>query len=269
MSEVGDQKCCFPFLLPTSYFLLWIVQQILGIRFFGGSATEAVAQAIAGGGLIVAPSGTCFTRLQRDEIYRRAITGADLALPDSGFMVLLWRFLRGRRIPRISGLAYLKRLLAGPDLRFAGSTMWILPHNTAREKTVAALARDGFAMSEADFYIAPLYGRDVEDHALLALIKERRPGHVVIALSGGVQEKLGFYLRENCGYRPAIHCIGAALGFVAGYQIAIPDWADRLYLGWLLRLLSQPRKFLPRALNALALPGLIMRYGENMPPLKT
>jgi UDP-N-acetyl-D-mannosaminuronic acid transferase (WecB/TagA/CpsF family) len=245
------------------------VQQILGIRFFDGSATEAVAQATAGGGLIVAPSGTCFTRLQRDEIYRRAISGADIALPDSGFMVLLWRFLRGRRITRISGLAYLRRLLARPDLRSAGSAIWILPNDTAREKTIAALAREGFVISETDFYIAPWYGRDVEDRALLASIKTRRPRHVVIALSGGVQEKLGFYLRENCGYRPAIHCIGAALGFITGYQVAIPNWADRLYLGWLLRLLSQPRKFLPRAFNALALPGLMMRYGENMPPLKT
>ena len=90
---------------------------------------------------------------------------------------------------------------------------------------------------------------------------------MIIALSGGVQEKLGFYLRENTGYRPALHCIGAALGFITGYQIAIPGWADRLYLGWLLRLVSQPRKFLPRALNAAVLPGMIIRYGENLPPL--
>jgi UDP-N-acetyl-D-mannosaminuronic acid transferase (WecB/TagA/CpsF family) len=242
--------------------------RILGIDFFDGGVAQAVDCALSRGGLVVAPSGTCFTRLQHDEIYRRAIAGADLALPDSGFMVLLWRFLRGRRIARISGLAYLKRLLASAALRSAGSTMWILPGNPAREKTFAALSRDGFAMSEADFYIAPLYGCQVEDHALLALIQARRPSHVVIALSGGVQEKLGFHLREHCGYRPAIHCIGAALGFVAGYQIAIPDWADRLYLGWLLRLLSQPRKFFPRALNALALPGLILRYGEKMPRLK-
>lgn len=242
--------------------------RILGIDFFDGSIAQAVDCALSRGGLIVAPSGTCFTRLQHDETYRRAITGADLALPDSGFMVLLWRFLRGRRIGRISGLAYLKQLLAGPDLRSAGSTMWILPDNPAREKTIAALRRDGFAANEADFCVAPLYGREVEDPALLSAIRARRPRQVVIALSGGVQEKLGLYLRENAGYRPAIHCIGAALGFITGYQIAIPDWADRLYLGWLLRLLSQPRKFLPRALNALALPGLIIRCGENLPPAK-
>jgi len=243
-------------------------QKLLGIRFFDGNVAEAVDQAIANGGLIVAPSGTCFTRLQQDETYRHAMISADLALPDSGFMVLLWHLLHCRRITRISGLTYLKELLARLDLRSAGSTVWVLPNAGAREKTVAALARDGFSISETDCYVAPMYGREPEDEALLAFLAARRPRHIVIALSGGVQEKLGFHVREQCGYRPAIHCIGAALGFVAGYQIAIPDWADRLYLGWLLRLLSQPGKFLPRALNALALPGLIMKCGEKLPPMK-
>jgi len=82
--------------------------RILDLDFFDGSVASAVDRALEHRGLIVAPSGTCFGRLQRDEIYRRAMTHADLVLPDSGFMVLHWRVLRGKRITRISGLAYLK-----------------------------------------------------------------------------------------------------------------------------------------------------------------
>ena len=70
-------------------------EQILGIRFFKGTANEAVMQMSQNGGLLVAPSGTCFERFLEDENYRRAITTADAALPDSGLMVLLWRRLRG------------------------------------------------------------------------------------------------------------------------------------------------------------------------------
>lgn len=242
--------------------------RILGLNFFEGSADAAVDRALDCRGLIVAPSGTCFGRLQGDEIYRRAMTSADVVLPDSGLMVLLWRLLRGRRLTRISGLAYLKRLLTKPDLRAAGSTAWVLPDDDALQHTIASLTGDGIAITNDDCYVAPLYGVEVKDDALLAFLEPRRPGHIVIALSGGVQEKLGSYLRGQCSWRPAIHCVGAALGFVAGYQVAIPEWADRLYLGWLLRLLTQPRKFLPRALDALALPGLITRYGENLPALK-
>jgi len=241
-------------------------QQILGLRFFDGTVAEAVEQALDRPGLVVAPSGTCFTRLTEDVRYRRAVCEADLVLPDSGFMVLLWRLLRGRRIARISGLAYLKEMLARPELTHRMATFWILPNDAARKKTEAWLTARAFAATPDDFYVAPMYGPLVEDRVLLSLIESRRPRHIIVALSGGVQEKLGFFLRENAGYRPAIHCIGGALGFVTGYQTAIPDWADRLYLGWLLRLLSNPRRFLPRAMNALALPHLIIKHGEQMPP---
>ena len=116
--------------------------------------------------------------------------------------------------------------------------------------------------------MAPIFGSEVADPVLVDRIQSSQAGHIVIALSGGVQEKLGFYLREKCAHRPAIHCIGAALGFITGYQVAIPTWADRFYLGWLLRLLANPRKFLPRAMSAFALPRLILRYGEVLPPVK-
>lgn len=244
-------------------------QQILGLRFFDGTVTEAVEHALDRPGLVVAPSGTCFNRLTEDTRYRRAVCEADLVLPDSGFMVLLWRILRARRIGRISGLAYLKELLARPELRQRMATFWILPNEVAREKTESWLAAHEFAATRDDLYVAPIYGPLVEDRTVLSLIESRRPRHVIIALSGGVQEKLGFFLRENAGYRPAIHCIGGALGFVSGYQTAIPEWADRFYLGWLLRLFAQPRLFVPRLWTARTLPWLIFKYGEKLPELRT
>ena len=92
---------------------------------------------------------------------------------------------------------------------------------------------------------------------------------MVVGIGGGVQEKLGFFLKENLRARPAIHCIGAALGFLTGDQPPIPMWADRFYLGWLLRLLRQPRVFGPRYLSALKLPWLLLRYRQEMPPLQS
>ena len=110
--------------------------------------------------------------------------------------------------------------------------------------------------------------RSVEDRDLLALIEQHRAADVIIAIGSGAQEKLGFYLRENLSYRPAIHCIGAALGFLTGDQISIPDWADRFYLGWLWRLVAQPSIFIPRLSRALELPWLIWKYGEKLPPMR-
>ena len=83
-----------------------------------------------------------------------------------------------------------------------------------------------------------------------------------------MQDKLGSYLKQNCGYRPGIYCIGAAPGFVTGDQVRIPMWADRFYLGWIFRVFAQPRVFIPRFWSARKLPWLVSKYGKEMPELR-
>jgi exopolysaccharide biosynthesis WecB/TagA/CpsF family protein len=243
-------------------------RQILGIRFFNGDVDEAIARISEHGGFLVAPSGTCFGRLREDEMYRRAIVSADVAIADSALMVVLWRLLRRENVQRISGLRYLKHLLARLKNKGASDLFWVLPSERARQKLSDWSRRAAFPIKVENCYIAPRYGLEIEERNLLALAQQNRPAHVVIAIGSRAQEKLGYYLRENLSYRPAIHCIGAALGFVTGDQPAIPDWADRLYLGWLWRLVAQPRIFIPRLSRAVELPWLIWKYGETLPPLR-
>src|SRR5215471_12058826 len=242
--------------------------QILGIRFFNGDVDEAVASMFQHGGFLVAPSGTCFARLREDEMYRRAVLAADLAIADSGLMVLLWRLLKGEKIERISGLKYLKHLLGRLKGESNGEVLWVLPSEAARRRLFHWSRREAFPVPTETCYVAPRYGLQVDDQNLLALAEQRRPAHVIIAIGSGVQEKLGHYLRENLSYRPSIHCIGAALGFVTGEQVAIPDWADRFHLGWLLRLITQPHRFIPRLTRGLELPWLIWKYEEELPPMR-
>jgi N-acetylglucosaminyldiphosphoundecaprenol N-acetyl-beta-D-mannosaminyltransferase len=243
-------------------------QQILGLRFFNGDVDEAVAFMQRHGGYLVAPSGTCFARLREDEPYRRAMLSADMAIADSGLMVLTWRLLRRRKIRRISGLRYLRQLLAKLKDEQNTEIFWVLPSKRARLKLLDWSQRKAFAVKADHCYVAPHYGSEIEDRHLVARVEERRPAHVVIAIGSGPQEKLGYYLRKNLSYRPSIHCTGAALGFVTGDQIAIPDWVDRFFLGWFLRLMAQPLRFIPRLMRGFELPWLIWKYGEKMPPLR-
>jgi exopolysaccharide biosynthesis WecB/TagA/CpsF family protein len=249
--------------------LMTPTQQILGLRFFNGDVDEAVAFMHRHGGYLVAPSGTCFARLREDEPYRRAMLSADLAIADSGLMVLTWRLLRREKIRRISGLKYLKRLLDKLEREASARVFWILPGTRARQKLLDCFRSEAFSVKSEDCYVAPRYGLEVDDRHLLARIEKYGPTHVVIAIGSGPQEKLGHYLRENLSYRPTIHCTGAALGFITGEQIAIPDWADRFYLGWLVRLFSEPRRFIPRLWNAPKLPWMIARYGSALPPMRS
>lgn len=242
--------------------------QILGVRFYNGSGDAAAEQMCRTGGYVVVPSAPALVNIQYDEEYRRALVEADMAIADSGMMVLLWKHLQGGRITRISGLAYLRALLARGELRSPGATFLVLPNHEAAEKAVGWLRAQGFEISAADCYIAPQYGRVVEDGELLGRVSERAPQHIIVGIGGGTQEKLGAYLREQLPFRPAVHCIGAALGFLTGDQKPIPGWADRLYLGWLLRLARDPRRYLRRFWVAHELPGMIRRYGPELPPLK-
>lgn len=243
-------------------------RQILGIQFFNGDVDEAVQWMLRHGGFLVAPSGTCFARLREDERYRRAILAADLAIADSGLMVVLCRLFRHETLQRNSGLKYLKHLLAALKGAGTGEILWIVPSLDARQKLLDWSRAEALPIAGEDCYVAPHYGLEVADPSLIALIERRRPAQVIIGIGSGAQEKLGHYLRENLSYRPAIHCIGAALGFLTGDQIAIPDWVDRVFLGWLWRLFAQPRTFVPRLSRGLELPWLLLKYGEALPPMR-
>ncbi len=343
------------FLLSTFYFspstLPLPSHRILGLDFFGGTSREAVAEITRTGGLLVAPAAPSMINLCRDPDYRRALLASDLAIADSGFMVLLWKLFTGERVPRISGLEHVKRLLEHESVREPGAVLWVVATETSRQKLQAFLAGGTTSVSSVDqisgstessptdrpqedrrqkreiggqttgegsfqsgertrlacsdrrpadqhagseetieaaesspqrdavastrgrarspeIYIAPRYSRPVADEALLTLVRQERPRHIVIAVGGGIQDQLGLYLLENLDYRPAIHCIGAAIGFLTGDQVRIPNWADKYYVGWLLRSFAQPRVFIPRFWSARRLPALIAKYRDRLPPLE-
>jgi UDP-N-acetyl-D-mannosaminuronic acid transferase (WecB/TagA/CpsF family) len=242
-------------------------RRILGVRFYVGSPEKA-AQIGLGGGLVVVPAAPALVDLTHDRAYREALTNADLAITDSGLMVLVWQFMKSERITRLSGLEYLRIILKAPALRAPGSVLWVLPTPASRDRTINWLREQGFPTRPEDCYVAPLYAPDkVADPTLLELINTRRPAHIVVGLGGGVQEKLGYYLRQHAAYRPAIHCIGAAIGFLTGDQVPIPVWADYLILGWLFRCWSEPRKFGPRYWKARRLVPLMFKYRERLPDL--
>lgn len=242
---------------------------ILGVRFFIGDAPEAV-EIGARGGLVVVPAAPALLELERDYHYREALLDADLAITDSGFLVLLWRLLTGEKIHRVSGLEYLKLLLARPDLKNAGSTFWVMPSEASLKRNLAWLQSQGYPVTTEDCYLAPKYAKGaIADERLRELVDERRPRHVVICVGGGVQEKLGHYLKQHASGQPAIHCVGAAIGFLTGDQVRIPDWADQWVLGWLFRCISEPKRFVPRYARALALSRLLFRFGRKMPDLMT
>ncbi len=241
--------------------------RILGIDFFSGSAQDAIAT-LRQGGLLVVPAAPALKDIDRNPGYREALLGADLALADSAFMVLIWNRLQAESIRRLSGLEYLRELLLQQDVRQPGNTLWIMASAESSQRNLAWLGEQGIDVPEENVYIAPLYGNVIEDNRLVKQLNQIRPQHVIVTVGGGTQERLGLYLKRNLSYLPAIHCIGAAIAFLSGDQVFIPMWADKLYLGWLFRCLSEPRRYFPRYWAARKLFSLMLRYRSDLPALK-
>ena len=240
--------------------------QILGIKFFSGTVEEAVER-MSGGGLLVVPAAPALKELEHNVQYREALLGADLAITDSAFMVLTWNVLQGDSLRRLSGLKYLRYLLETEGMRRPGNCVWIMAGVQSSKRNLEYLGQEGIEIPEECVYLAPRYGAQIVDTELLTLLERVRPEHVVVTLGGGTQERLGLYLKKNLSYLPAIHCIGAAIAFLSGDQVHIPNWADRLYLGWLVRSVSNPKLYVPRYWDARKLFDLIRRYRHRLPVL--
>lgn len=230
---------------------------------------DAVARMMRGG-LLVIPAAPALREMERDADYREALVEADLAIPDSAFMVLLWNLLDHDWLKRISGLEYLRCLLRSEAIRRAGSCVWVMPNAASAVCNREWLSRHGIELPMEYIYQAPIYGgvgARVHDAALVEVLERLRPQHVILTVGGGTQEKLGLYLKRQLSYSPAIHCVGAAIAFLSGDQVRIPAWADHLYLGWLFRCFSQPTRYIPRYWEARKLFSMMRRYRDRLPRL--
>lgn len=251
--------------------------KILGIQFFT-TRDELMPALHKSGGLVAVPSGPGLALdLVQIPVYRRALLESDFVIPDSGYMVIIWNLIHVFQpkfwMKRYSGLGLIRDLLDQDDLRGEAATFWIMPSDTDTDINLRWLKENALPkVTRDDCYVAPYYratlGPDgrVEDADLLKILQSRRPKYIFINIGSGVQEQLGLYLKENLDFKPAILCTGAAIAFLTGAQASIPPWADRYFMGWLLRIIQDPKRFGIRYWKALRLFQLMVRYGKTLPP---
>lgn len=240
--------------------------RILGIDFYNDSFERALAEAHASGGLFLAPSGPGLAELGKNPHYDRALREAEVNLIDSGYLALLWQKRTGQSLQRHSGLKFIKALIEDPKFRSNAKQLWVMPTEKDIRITADYLSRHGITLGSENFCEAPYYtAPKVTDEALLARIREQSPQYIILAIAGGKQEILGHWLREQLEYKPAIVCIGAAIAFLSGQQANIPRWADRMYFGWLFRILTDPKTFIPRYWKARKLKRILKEHGTAAP----
>ena len=163
-------------------------ETILGIRFFIGTAQDAIDEISREGGLVALPAAPALKNLARDNQYRDALLGADFAIADSALMVLLWNVMQHARISKLSGLKYLRALIEQADLRQSENSFWVMPSPEAALRNATWLRGKSVPVVDDSIYIAPIYGAVIRDLELLERLELRRPRHIVLGIGGGTQE---------------------------------------------------------------------------------
>ena len=230
------------------------IVHFLGIPFWDGKAAELLQQADETGGSLTVPSAPSLAQAHKDPALLRAYQESTYAVVDGGYIALILRFVVGRPIRRISGLQLIERLFIDDKKAIdskARKILWVVPNEEEQSRIEKLLSTLGFDSEKQRFYAAPFYRNDAEfqDHSLAEEIDRFEANWVILCIGGGRQEKLAYWLSGKhalCKRSPAVLCTGAAIAFFTGGQASIPKWADRLYLGWLFRIVENPKLYFPR-----------------------
>ena len=198
--------------------------------------------------LICAPSGPGLSDLENDIEYKNALNNSDVNILDSGIFVILLRLekIKGNKY---SGYLFFKDILYYMVKNNINNYLFIDPSVEESNKNKEYMKV--FIPSIIKPYIAPFYKNNTNDYKLLHLIKKTKPRVIVINLGGGIQERLGAFIKKNIDYSAIIECTGAAVSFFTKSQAPINNFVDKYFMGWLWRCFYNPRVFVPRYFKAI------------------
>jgi len=228
---------------------------LFNISFINGNYEEAFSR-LKQGEFMVVPSGPGLATIDKDKKYWDALKGANFAIPDSGFMIILARIFYGYKIKKLSGPKFFRKFINEKILHEKGMLFSVDPNDYESEKNRKYLNEKRIPITSEYQYVAPIYDKnEITDSKLIRILEslEVRPKFLLLNLAGGVQERLGYYIKNNLSYKLGIICTGAAIAFETGSQAKLPKWVDELYLGWLARIIQAPKEFSMRFLKAFRL----------------
>ena len=144
-------------------------------------------------------------------------------------MVILARLFFGFKIKKLSGPKFLRSFLKEDVL--TGENVLFSVDPSYKESIInnKFLNDIGIPIINQEHYIAPIYDKsNIHDPILINILESLKvkPKFLLINLGGGVQERLGFYVKNNLSYKIGIICTGAAIAFETGSQAKLPKWMD-------------------------------------------
>jgi N-acetylglucosaminyldiphosphoundecaprenol N-acetyl-beta-D-mannosaminyltransferase len=230
-----------------------------GIKFLNLSARD-FPNIINKKGLFVFPAAPALINIEKDRIYKNALKNSDIVFFDSGYFVILL-LLKGIIVKKFSGLKFFDLFINYNQIK--KNKIFLIDPDFKNSKINKKLFnQNGF--KNIKNYVAPVYNKNFNDQKLLNKIIKFKPRYIFINLGGGIQEKLGLFLKIKLSKLTTIICTGAAISFFTGQQARIPYYIDKIYLGWLFRILYNPKIFLKRYLNAFKFFKIFFKHMDNI-----
>ena len=221
-----------------------------GIKFYNYNFAK-IFTIIDEGGYLVAPAASALTSISSNKTYHESLIQSDVAILDSGFFCVLLRIFKGKKVTKYSGYLFLKNFLS---LNFSKEIKFLSIDPSQEDSKVNASYLNSNNITNLKNYVAPNYtSKNIIDNNLLEEIKRFQPRYIIINLGGGIQESLALYIKNNIKQKISILCTGAAIAFLTKRQAPINDIIDKFYLGWLARILFNPKNALKRTLRSLYL----------------
>ena len=215
---------------------------------------EAIPQ---GKKLINTINAHSYNTARRDGLFAEALQKGDALIPDGASIVMACRWLKAKSRPeeRIAGWDLFKMEMdrlnrTGGKCFFMGSSEKVLALIRKRAETV-------YPHITVETYSPPYKPEfsDEENRAIIEAINRADPDLLWIGMTAPKQEKWVYTHWDELDIRCHTGTIGAVFDFFAGTVERAPEWWQRHSLGWLYRLLKEPKRMWRRYIigNALFL----------------
>jgi len=227
-------------------------QQILnfyGINFYNWSFKKIIKK-INKGGYLVAPAASALINIKKNPYYYESLKKSSIAIFDSGFFCILLRLFKIFSPNKFSGYLFLNKFLGSKNVKNK-KIFLINASNIQSKKNLYLLQKNGF--KKIFLYTAPIYNKNIKDLKVVNKINRVKPNYVIINIAGKKQEPLAYFLTKKTKFKISIFCLGAAIDFQTRLQAPINIFWDRIYMGWLIRLIFNPLKFFKRTFSSLRL----------------
>ena len=210
-------------------------------------------------GLFLFPSGPGLSSIEKEIPYLKALKNADYNFFDSGYFVLLLKYFKKINVNKFSGYLFIKLFLEYIKKNNNKKLFLVDPNIRLSVSNTKLFNKIGVLKKNINNYIAPHYdSKSISDKRLLNIVKKIKPDCILLNIGGGTQEILGLYIKNNINFKCTIMCTGAAISFFTGDQAPINTFFDKIYLGWLIRIIFNPRVFFSRYLKSIKLIHIVL-----------